>query len=116
MHMFTDKEAWGIYRFAAFVEAGFWGFFLLCIGYYVMNWPLSNEVLKYGRSIIGTAFAVYAILIVLAARSMEWKAGRVSLALLAGIVPFGSLIFEHFMGRHRKTHPVYIAPPKGYDE
>lgn len=116
MHLFTDQEAWGVYRFAAFVEAGIWGFFILTIIYAGFGWPQAESVVAFGRSVWGMAYAVYVIFILLVARSMEWRIGRVSLAMVAGIPPFGSLVFERLMGRHRKVHPVYIKPPKGHDE
>lgn len=116
MHLFTDKEAWGIYRFAAFVEAGIWGFFVATVIYQLAGLPLGAEVFRFGRSILGVAIVVYSILTILAVRSMEWGFGRVVLALVAGVMPFGSLVFEHIVGKHRKAHPVYIAPPKNYDE
>jgi len=116
MHLFTDPEAWGLYRFAAYVEAGFWVFCILTIIYGALTLPQAESVVAFGRSILGTAYAVYAVFVILVARSMEWGIGRVCLALVAGIVPLGSLVFERRMGRYRETHPVYIQPPKGYDE
>jgi len=116
MHLFTDQEAWGLYRFAAFVEAGFWIFCILTIIYGALNLPQAESVVAFGRSILGTAYAVYAIFVVLVARSMEWGVGRVGLALVAGAVPLGSLVFERTMGTYRNKHPAHIQPPKGYDE
>jgi integral membrane protein len=116
MHLFTDQEAWGMYRFAAFVEAGIWGFFIFTIGYQLLGLPQAESVFAFGRSVLGVAYVVYAILTLLGVRSMEWGIGRVALALVAGALPFGSLVFEHFMGKYRKAHPAFIAAPKGYDE
>lgn len=116
MHLFTDQEAWGVYRFAAFVEAGFWGVCVATLLYGAAGLSQAESVVAFGRSIVGTAYAVYAIFVVLVARSMEWGIGKVVTALIAGIVPFGSLVFEYAMRRYRKAHPAHIAPPKGYDE
>lgn len=116
MHMFTDKEAWGLYKFAAYVEAGFWVFFILTIIYQIVQLPQYESVFAYGRSILGTAYAVYVIFVVLIVRSLEWGFGRFILALLAGALPLGSVVFERTVSSYRKKHPKYIAPPKNYDE
>ncbi len=116
MHLFTDKEAWGLYRFAAFVEAGFWVFCIATFIYGAAGLPLAESVVAYGRSILGTAYGVYAIFVILIARSLEWRIGKVLLALIAGALPLGSIVFERLMGRHRKLHPKYIAPPASYEE
>lgn len=115
-HWFTDKEAWGIYRFAAYVEAGIWGFFIATAIYFSLSLPLGYEVFKYGRSLFGTAYGVYVILVLVSARSMEWRAGKVLAALFAGIPPFGSLVFVYIVRKQRMKHPPRVAPPKHLEQ
>lgn len=115
-HWFTDREAWGVYRFAAYVEAGFWLYFILSLMYGAFGWPLGEEVVRYGRSLLGTAYGVYVIFVLVAARSMEWGAGRIVAAVLAGTPPFGSVLFERFVGAQRKKNPPQVKPPAHLNE
>lgn len=115
-HWFTDREAWGVYRFAAFVEAGFWLYFILSLIYGALELPLGEEVVRYGRSLFGTAFAVYTIFILVAARSMEWGIGRILVAIFAGLPPFGSIVFERVVGAQRTKNPPRVQPPSNTDD
>ena len=115
-HWFTDREAWGVYRFAAYVEAGFWLYFILSLIYGALGLPLGEEVVRYGRSLLGTAYGVYVIFVLVAARSMEWGLGRIVVAILAGTPPFGSIVFERVVGAQRKKNPSQVAPPKHLEE
>ena len=116
-HWFTDAEAWGVYRFAAYVEAGIWLYFILSILYGALGLPLAEEVVKYGRSLFGTAYGVYVIFVLIAARSMGWGVRCVAAAVLAGIPPFGSIVYERTVARRRRKYPAHIEPPRSaYDD
>lgn len=115
-HWFTDPEAWGVYRFAAFVEAGVWGFFILTIAYNLVGLPLAESVVMFGRSVLGMAYFVYIIFVLISARSMEWRAGRIVVAIVAGALPLGSMVFERIVGAQRKKNPPHVKPPKGLEE
>jgi hypothetical protein len=47
---------------------------------------------------------------------MEWGARRILVALVAGIPPYGTVVFEQFMARVRKKNPLVIEPPKDLDD
>lgn len=111
-HWFTDKEAWGVYRFAAFVEAGTWTLLISAIIYRRLGLPEADSVVSFAGRVHGMAFVVYIIFVLIVARSMEWGIGRIALAAAAGSPPFGSLVFENLMARYRKKRPAKIAPPK----
>lgn len=114
-HWFTDKEAWGVYRFAAFVEAGTWALLISAIIYRRIGLPEADSVVSFAGRVHGMAFVVYIIFVLVVARSMEWGIGRIALATAAGSPPFGSLVFEKIMSHYRKKRPATIEPPKNLE-
>lgn len=114
-HWFTDKEAWGIYRFFAFAEAGGWTLLISAIIYRRLGLPEADSVVSFAGHVHGMLFLLYFIFVILVARSMQWRLVKVGLAAIAGMPPYGSVIFEQLMTRYRKKQPVYVEPPKGYD-
>ncbi|MGV9002290.1 MAG: DUF3817 domain-containing protein [Candidatus Saccharimonadaceae bacterium] len=115
-HLFTDKEAWGVFRFWAIIEAVTWTMLISAILYRRLGLPEAPSVISFAGHIHGIAFIFYFIFVLLLARSMEWRLLRIGSAIVAGMPPYGSIIFEQVMARHRKKKPVYVEPPKGYDE
>jgi len=115
-HLFTDKEAWGVYRFFAITEAVTWTLLIVAITYRRLGLPEAPSVISFAGHLHGMAFLFYFIIVLLVARSMEWRLWRVGFAVLAGMPPFGSLIFEQIMAYRRKKQPVFVEPPAGYDE
>lgn len=115
-HWFTDQEAWGIFRFFAILEAVGWTLLILAIAYRAAGLPQAESVVSFAGHIHGIGFGLYFIFVMLVARSMEWGATRIGLAVIAGMPPYGSLVFEQGMAYFRKKQPVYIEPPRGYDE
>lgn len=114
-HWFTDQEAWGVYRFAAFVEAGTWALLISAIVYRRLGLPEADSVVSFAGRVHGMAFVVYIIFVLVVARSMEWGIGRIALAVAAGSPPFGSLVFEKLMSHYRKRRSAHIEPPKNLE-
>lgn len=115
-HWFTDQEAWGIYRFFAIAEAAGWTLLILAIIYRSMGLPEAPSVISFAGHIHGMLFVFYFLFVLLVARSMEWGIWRIGMAIVAGMPPFGSIIFEQSMSRYRKRQPAYVEPPQGSDE
>ena len=115
-HWFTDQEAWGIYRFFAIAEACGWLLLISAIVYRRMGLPEAPSVISFAGHIHGMVFVFYFLAVLLVARSMEWRLGKIGLAIVAGMPPFGSIVFEQGMAWYRKKRPVTIEPPIGIDE
>lgn len=115
-HWFTDEEAWGVFRFFAILEAVGWSLLIIAIIYRSLGLPEAPSVISFAGHLHGMGFVLYFIFIFLTARSMGWGIWRIGMAVVAGMPPYGSVIFEHFMGRYRKKQLVYVEPPRGYDE
>lgn len=115
-HLFTDKEAWGVFRFWAVLEAVTWTMLIGAIIYRWLGLPEAPSVISFAGHLHGIAFMFYFLFVLLLARSMGWRFFRVGSAILAGMPPYGTIVFEKTMAYHRKKRPVYIEPPEGYDE
>lgn len=115
-HWFTDAEAWGIYRFFAILEAVGWSLLILAIVYRYAGLPQAESVVSFAGHIHGIGFGLYFIFTLLVARSMEWGVWRIGVAIIAGMPPYGSLVFEQYMAHHRKKNPPQVTPPQGYDD
>lgn len=115
-HWFTDKEAWVLFRFFAFLEAVGWTLLISAIIYRRFDMPLDDIFVSIAGTLHGAFFGLYFVFVIITARSMLWGFWRVSGALLAGMPPYTSLLYEQIMARHRKKHPVHVEPPSGADE
>ncbi len=114
-HWFTDKEAWGMYRLFAFGEAIGWTLLIGAIAYRGFGLPEADSVIAFCGRIHGILFVFYFLFVLITARSMKWGIWRISGALLAGIPPYTSIIYEQIMAFHRKKRPAYVEPPVGTD-
>jgi integral membrane protein len=115
-HWFTNKEAWGVFRFFAILEAVGWTLLILAIVYRRVGLPEADSVVSFAGHLHGLGFGLYFIFVLLTARSMGWGIRTIVVAIIAGMPPYGSLIFEIAMARLRKMRPVYVRPPVGLDE
>lgn len=114
-HWFTDREAWGIFRFFAILEAIGWSLLIIAIMYRRMGLPEAASVVSFAGHIHGIGFGLYFLFTILVARSMEWGIGRIGTAIVAGMPPYGSILFERIMAIHRKKRPAYVEPPKNLE-
>jgi len=115
-HWFTDKEAWTLFRVFAFSEAVGWSLLIFGVGYQTEHFAWSDSVLMIAGRIHGMLFIAYFVIALLTARSMKWGLWRVLGSLAAGVMPYGSLIFEQMIAYSRRKRPVFVQPPAGYDE
>lgn len=115
-HWFTDKEAWGIYRFFAIGEAVGWTLLIGAIIYRRVGLPEAASVVSFAGHIHGMLFLLYFLMTLLVARSMGWGIKRVGLSIIAGMPPYGSVIFEQLMAKYRKKRPSFVAPPRGIED
>jgi integral membrane protein len=115
-HWFTDKEAWFIFRLGAFMEATGWTLLISAIIYRSFGLPEYESFISVAGRLHGIFFVAYFASVIATARSMEWGIWRFGSALLLGIPPFTSLVFEQVMSWHRKHRPVYVMPPSDLDK
>ena len=100
--IFTDKEAWGLFRLAAFAETFGWTCLLFAITANVLDWPFADTYIAIGGSIHGILFLFYLFIVVFAHRSLKWGIWRFLFAMAISNVPYGALVFELWVSQRRK--------------
>lgn len=94
---FTENEAWGLFRLAAFGEAIGWS--LLISGILAARYKLPGHayILPMAGQVHGLLFLFYFGILLAVYSSLRWPRGRSVVAALAGVVPFGTLVFEQWV-------------------
>lgn len=101
---FTEREAWLLYRIAAFSEAIGWT--LLIAGILIEKYltPGNDTAVLIAGNIHGTIYLCYFAAALVLYPSLGWSRWRGIAATLAGIPPYGSLLFEMWSSHKRKSH------------
>jgi len=100
--IFTDKEAWLLFRIAAFVETFGWTCLLIGITAVVLKWPYASTYIALGGSIHGILYLFYLFIVIFAHRSMHWSVWRFIFAEFISVIPYGALVFERWVAIRRK--------------
>lgn len=114
--IFSEQEAWTLFRLAAIAEACGWTLLILGIGFEKYVLPGNHiSVLIAGR-IHGLLFSLYALSAVGLYPALGWSRKKAFVALLASVPPYGSLAFEQWAKYMRQTshfktyrHTVMLA-------
>jgi integral membrane protein len=99
---FSEPEAWLIYKIAAFSEAIGWTFLIAAVLINKYHLPGQHFVVAIGGQIHGTFFLLYFGVLVATYTSLRWSRQKFIVAALAGVPPYGSLIFEQWAAYNRK--------------
>ena len=105
-NIFSDKEAWGLFKLAAFVETIGWTCLIIGILAVKFHWPYGDSYLAVGGSVHGIFYLFYLFIVIFAHRSMNWSVWRFAFAQLISVVPFGALVFEFWVASRRKKGKV----------
>ena len=87
--IFTDKEAWTLFKWSAFAETFGWTCLIFAIISVKLNWPYADTYLALGGSIHGILYLFYLFIVIFAHRSMKWSVWRFIFAELISVVPYG---------------------------
>ena len=102
--IFSDKEAWLLFRIAALIETIGWILLVTGIIFSVKKLPQHETVLALGGSIHGIFYIFYIFIIIFAHRSLKWGVWRFIVSGAVSTFPFGALIFEQWEARRRRIH------------
>ena len=99
---FTPDEAWKIFRITALGEACGWT--ILISGLLIHHYRLlgSTIAIPIAGQIHGTIFIAYFIALIFVYPSLAWSRSKTLLAFIAGVPPYGSLIFELWASKENK--------------
>lgn len=101
---FDDREAWLIYRLAAFGEAIGWTLLISGIVYQHFKLPNNHDVLKILGQTHGTLFFAYFVGLLAVARSLGLSKLQFLWALAVSIPPYGTLIYEKYLTHIRRRN------------
>ena len=101
--IFTDKEAWALFRGAAFVETIGWTMLIIGILFSHFKWPWHDAILAVFGSIHGMLFIYYIFIVFFGHRSLGWGVWRFLVAELVSVLPYGALVFEQWVAYERRT-------------
>ena len=97
--IFTETEAWGLFRLAAIGEACGWS--LLISGIILQRLLHNNDPVIIAGQVHGMLFFCYMVASLGLYPNLRWSRGKAFVALLASIPPYGSLLFEQWAGYQR---------------
>ncbi|MBI3889640.1 DUF3817 domain-containing protein [Candidatus Saccharibacteria bacterium] len=101
-NIFTQKEAWALYTFAAYAETIGWMLLLFGIFSKINKWPLYEWSLGIGGYIHGIIFVFYILIVFFAHRSMKWNIKQFVAAEVLSNIPFGALAFERYITKKKR--------------
>ncbi len=99
---FTDREAWNVFRLAAFGEAFGWTLLITGILYKHFGLPNNHDVLKVLGQTHGTFFFIYFLGLLAVATSLRLSRFQFVLAAAASVPPYGTLVYEKYLAYTRR--------------
>lgn len=103
---FTEDEAWKIFKLVAFAEAFGWTCLISSILLSHYNLVNKNVAIPIAGQIHGTIFIAYFLVLFFTYPSLNWKRSTFILGLIAGIAPYGSIIFEIIVNHYRQKTTI----------
>jgi integral membrane protein len=99
---FTEGEAWGLFRIAALGEAVGWTMLISGILINRYHLPGYSFAIPIAGQVHGTLFIIYFAALLATYSSLRWPRKKFLMAAAAGVIPYGTLVFEQWAARTRK--------------
>jgi integral membrane protein len=99
---FSEPEAWFIYKLAAFAEAIGWTLLIIAVVIRKYNLIGHSFVVVIAGRIHGTFFIAYFVILLVTYTSLNWSRQKFINAAIAGVPPYGSLVFEKWAAKKRE--------------
>lgn len=99
---FTEREAWNVFRLAAIAEAFGWALLIAAVLINHFHWPGQSIAIPIAGQIHGTIFLAYFGVLIATYSSLRWHRRTAIIAAIAGVPPYGTLVFEQFVAHARK--------------
>jgi integral membrane protein len=99
--VFTEAEGWFLFRVAAIAEAVGWSLLITGIG--LTRYVVHNQIpVQIAGQFHGLLFLAYVLAAVGLYPALRWSRPKAFVALLASVLPYGSLLFELWASSKRK--------------
>lgn len=104
--IFTDGEAWFLFKIAAILETIGWTLLIVGILFSVNHWPDNDWILPVAGSIHGIFYLGYTFIVFFTHRSLRWSVWRFLFAEGISVVPYGALALEWWVARRRQQGKI----------
>ena len=101
---FTENEAWMLFRLVALAEAVGWTLLIAGIVIQRYHLPGSHYAVPIAGQVHGTIFLAYFAIVLATYSSSRWSRQKFVVAVLAGVPPYGTLLFEQWASRQRQAN------------
>lgn len=101
--LFSEADSWMLFRLAAIAEACGWTMLIAGIGCERYLLPGNHIAVMIAGKIHGMLFLLYALAAAGLYPTLHWSRKRALAALLASVPPYGSLLFEQWASRARRS-------------
>jgi integral membrane protein len=110
VRLFGETEAWWLFKTAALAEAVGWTVLLTGIAYRHYRFPAYRYAIPIAGQFHGTIFLAYFGVVIVLYPSLQWSRKKAVLALVAGVPPYGTLVYEQWaaMARQRQRRQTYV--------
>jgi integral membrane protein len=105
---FTENEAWNLFRIIALSEAVGWTILIAGILINKFGLPGRNIAIPIAGQIHGTIFLMYFGILIAVYSSIGWSRKKFIAAILSGIPPYGTLIFEQWAAWKRSNNTCIV--------
>lgn len=104
-NIFTEREAWALFRWAAWLETIGWAMLIVGIVFQVAKWPGESWILAIGASLHGMFVIFYMGVVFAAHRSFKprWSTLKMLVGECINAIPFAVLVFEQSEARRRAS-------------
>lgn len=106
--IFTEEEAWTLFKLSAIAEACGWTLLIIGIGLSDYVFPGNHAPVLVAGRVHGILFLLYALASVGLYPALRWSRKRAFVALLASIPPYGSLAFEIWAAHKRQNEQFNV--------
>jgi integral membrane protein len=109
--IYTDAEAWMLFKVSAIAEAGGWVLLLYGIAAERYHWLGYGYALPIGGTIHGMLFIAYLLIVVTAYSDLGWPRWKALLGVMMSIAPIGTLVFEMWESHQRRKRANVLRKP-----
>jgi integral membrane protein len=92
--IFTEQEAWVLFKVSAIAEAFGWTLLIYGIAAKRLHLFASSFALPIGGSIHGMLFIAYLLIVISAYSSLGWPRWKALLGVMMSVIPLGTWVFE----------------------
>lgn len=101
--VFTEREAWGLFRLFALAEAFGWTILIAGILIDRTHWKYHGYAVPIAGQIHGMIFLSYFAIVLVTYGSLGWSRKKFIASLACGVPPYGTLVFEIFARQQRQN-------------